>query len=388
MEMVNSLERKKTDISLLRYNAHKEAINYALVLFIVCVSLSKLVIDITGENNIIILFLHFIGGAILFFNNYKSMRPGLMFLIVLDFVCMLIATVIHTSLGSLLRSVNTVLFLLTFGQVVLKKSHLRAVYLLISCFLFFIYVTSTRDGVFYISIFDQEINPNTMGFYIFIITSFTVAALDSYRKRSFEIVSIVLFVIGTALIWLTESRTSMLALALSAFGYLIRNMKMISNDKKYRRLLIFGWAFAFFIMFFYVLLYNMIGEQDLIILGKNLFTGRERVWKSGFEMIASSPIFGVGFDPLYAGKWESGHNSLMGIWKVMGLVPMLVFIYLFSLPCDRYKGKYTVIKSLRITVLALIFIAAFEETFTEQSVYILCLLPLINKVTQDCGVRR
>ena len=99
MEMVNSLERKKTDISLLTYNAHKEAINYALVLFIVCVSLSKLVIDITGENNIIILFLHFIGGAILFFNNYKSMRPGLMFLIVLDFVCMLIATVIHTSLG-------------------------------------------------------------------------------------------------------------------------------------------------------------------------------------------------------------------------------------------------------------------------------------------------
>ena len=78
----------------------------------------------------------------------------------------------------------------------------------------------------------------------------------------------------------------------------------------------------------------------------------------------------------------------MGILKVIGIVTILVFIYLFSLPCDRYKGKYTVIKSLRITVLALIFIAAFEETFTEQSVYILCLLPLINKVTQDCEVRR
>lgn len=388
MEMVNSFERAKTNADIRRYNAHKEVINYALVLFIVCVSLSKLIIDITGENNIIVLFLHFIGGFILFFNNYKSMRPGLMLLIVLDFVCMLIATVLHTSLGSLLRSVNTVLFLLTFGQVVLKKSHLRAVYLIISCFLLFIYLTATRDGVFYISIFGQELNPNTMGFYIFIATSFIVAVLDSYKKKWLDFISLALFIVGTVLIWGTESRASMLALALSALGYLMRNIRLIADDKKYAKLLICGWIFAFLVMIFYVLLYKAVGEQEFIILGKNLFTGRERVWTSGFDMIASSPVFGVGFDPLYAGKWESGHNSLMGIWKVMGIVPMLVFIYLFSLPCDRYKGKYTVIRSLRITVIALIFIAAFEETFTEQSVYVLCLLPLINKVNADCGVKR
>ena len=67
-------------------------------------------------------------------------------------------------------------------------------------------------------------------------------------------------------------------------------------------------------------------------LGKNFFTQRDNVWKDVYELIFSSPLFGVGSENdiyLMGRMMDDAHNLFLGIWKNIGLIPMISMAVVF-----------------------------------------------------------
>lgn len=118
---------------------------------------------------------------------------------------------------------------------------------------------------------------------------------------------------------------------------------------------------------FYVYLSNVIADFE--ILGKSLFSGRELLWKSGFEIISQYPIFGSGNDFIYSvgdKAINSSHNFVLGVIKMFGIIPTMVLIYIFPLTSIQNENKtrqFVMISTLCIGFTEASFIASHSTLF-------------------------
>ena len=324
--------------------------------------------------------------CLMFWVNKSTISLKYSMLAAVGVLASVIASVFNPGWGSVLTYATSLLCILVFKSIDLARSNLRKLLFAVAIVIAFLGLTASKDGVYYDMIVGRTLNPNMMGFYYFTMTvCFMSWAMMSMSKKVRRLV-VVFFILGAYCIYKTEARTSLLALALYGFALLIKKAKFIQDGKRFAWLILFGWILVLIIPIIYIWLYKKFGDQGLFILGKNFFTGRESVWADAFGMIMDSPIFGCGNEQVFAGEFDSAHNSLLAIWKTSGIIPVLVYVVLFVFCKSISQNKHKTVDVLKVALIGYLFIAAFETSYTDETMCLFGLLPLLCCVHSTVNV--
>lgn len=141
--------------------------------------------------------------------------------------------------------------------------------------------------------------------------------------------------------------------------------------------------FGIFIAYFYVyVLFDLIGRGQFIIFGKDIFSGRQIIWKMTFESIKDNIWFGVGgylnYD--YASvnsNYMNAHNQALGMLAGFGIFQFIIFYLLLSL---IVSGSGVINEKKRTRVLCapvLFFIAISVMSYFEILYFFRGAVPMI-----------
>ena len=122
------------------------------------------------------------------------------------------------------------------------------------------------------------------------IISIVFASIYKGKKR---LLNIIIFCIATVGIILFKSRTCLMCLLISMFFLVL--FKYIKGDHKTRFLALLAVLGIIFAYFYAVILFDLVGGTGKVeIFGKDLFTGRQKIWQSAFLRLDGNYLFGIG----------------------------------------------------------------------------------------------
>ncbi len=167
----------------------------------------------------------------------------------------------------------------------------------------------------YIGIFND---PNDVG--LLLVCSLPMAFYLFFHYRSTLLKILLALLIGTILygIVLTNSRGTTLATAVLAALYLWRHHGVVKT-------MIFGAAIIPVIL-------SMSSRIDTISASEESAHGRIEAWYEGFQMLKSSPLFGVGFDRFTEHHFLTAHNSFVLALAELGIIGYILW-FSFLLSC-------------------------------------------------------
>ena len=176
----------------------------------------------------------------------------------------------------------------------------------------------------------DRLNSNTGGFLLAMLFCITFTYFCKTKKFLYLVFSVacvllqVIFVARTALLGVIFYMAALL---------MLRGLKRSFKFKTvFVVLLLIAVGSILFSYIYSTVLFDKFGKGAIIIFGKDLFTGRQGIWKTAFELIASSPIFGTGSalnDALVSGgatgAFNNAHSQALGIMVAYGIPVFCVF---------------------------------------------------------------
>ena len=209
---------------------------------------------------------------------------------------------------------------------------------------------------------ERKINNNSIAILIVAVTLLFVVLLKKYYeskgKGSLTVVGAIT-VLGMIAAYPFGGRIAIASIALFFVLLMLRGIKI--KTSLYSPLCIIMFILAIIIPVIYINLYHLVG--NFTFMGKDFFTGRQNIWYEAFEQISAHPIFGSGtvltFNDIgYA--TESTHNAMLGIWKNVGIVPLVTVIVCF------FKRRYEYIKLEDRAIFAFLIIMFTESFFMDS----------------------
>lgn len=310
------------------------------------------------------------------------------FIFILLTLVMLISSLYNNNLGVFLLMMILFMAFIVFPQIELSITHKKNLLLLLGTITFciFIYAMAAplvqRDFFEYASWFIycySPLNANTCGFLIVASFFYISSSMDLITiKRDKWIISL-LFVVAVCFVLFLECRTALLILVIFAIAYLLSQRSWLKPVVYY-----VGLTFAMSFCIIYCLLWTEMNAnlqtESIEILGKELFSGREKIWKAAFTGFLQHPLIGNGSEYLTKmTTFSSAHNVLLGILVIMGILPALGYIYFLFRPGYVLNIKEEQNGSLNIPqvcFIASIISTVFECSFTDARLNFL-FLPLL-----------
>lgn len=208
---------------------------------------------------------------------------------------------------------------------------------------------------------------------IMLITLFSCSIKAKDRKAC-----CIIFLLGVTCVYLMGARSSILGLLL---GFSIIQISLIGFEKLLR---CFFWAifiisngFVIGIVYIYNNGIGLILNQVVFdYTGKQLFSGREKMWGDFVEAILSSPFYGYGFSAqasMFSDVEYSTHNLLLAIGLQQGIIGILCFVFVMlainNISLSRFidKGHYYVLYPIVIIPVVLLQ-QSFELSLTQNNV--------------------
>lgn len=149
------------------------------------------------------------------------------------------------------------------------------------------YYTHTRIGYKLMLTFENE---NSAAMQLLLIGGifflYARRCMDQH-KRLLTVVCFIMIFIDTYLIFLTKSRSSLLAVLFILVFFIFDRFDFLIN----RKTIFIGILFPLVFALIFVALYHH-GYQSIILLGRNLFNGREAMWDSVFQQSLPNLLFG------------------------------------------------------------------------------------------------
>lgn len=360
----------------------KEFINFLLIC---CAAVSAVITFLYAYIGLFLTL--FLGVITLFFNAESIKKEFLLFIVCLMFLA--VSCILNAAFGSAVILVNSMLYCMLFNSIGLKRQHIMIISAIIPvCLTLILLFAKKPEGyeVYYYIFTGERINPNMIGMIIFFIMTNAICIIKNIRQLNVKwkvLLSTAVFIACAYFILKTKARTSLLAGLVFVLFIFFRNTKWFKDNKKYKFFLSVAWCFVIIVTLVYIFLYNKLGEDGIKILGKSLFSGREKVWIDAYRMIKEHMFFGSGNKELFIGVFESAHNSLLAIWKTFGVFAMIIFVIIYV--SSRDKAGCEVDTIYRAMIVAVLFIATFETVFNDTHSYFLCILPLLNKTVVNNG---
>lgn len=370
-----SLQIRQAHIQKVNAKSGKNAVLVSLLM--ISALLNFLIIN--SDVSLILQLLVAIG---LFLVNYELFGKFEKAAMVFGVVLIIIEIALYKDFGSSLIYLNSLMLIISFNNIALRRRHVGKIFIISSILMLLIIVSASRDGVYYVLISGRQFNPNMIGMLLFATLVLGISGInDNFARKEVKIISsIVLFGIVLYLQMQTAARTTLIAEILYVLVVLVRNkVKIFRHEKHFKVLIVFSFLICLLVPVVYVALYNYFDGQSFMILGKNLFSGRQDVWQDAFDMIGRNPVFGVGNEEKFAGVFDSAHNSMLAIWKTSGVILLVIYIISFVIAKPTLAKQVDINLFLRCAIIPVIFIAAFETILTDSFLYIFALIPLINK---------
>lgn len=370
-----SLQIRQAHIQKVNAKSGKNAVLVSLLM--ISALLNFLIIN--SDVSLILQLLVAIGLILVNYELFGKFEKAAMFFGV---VFIIIEIALYKDFGSSLIYLNSLMLIISFNNIALRRRHVGKIFIISSILMLLIIVSASRDGVYYVLISGRQFNPNMIGMLLFATLVLGISGInDNFARKEVKIISsIVLFGIVLYLQMQTAARTTLIAEILYVLVVLVRNkVKIFRHEKHFKVLIVFSFLICLLVPVVYVALYNYFDGQSFMILGKNLFSGRQDVWQDAFDMIGRNPVFGVGNEEKFSGVFDSAHNSMLAIWKTSGVILLVIYIISFVIAKPTLAKQVDINLFLRCAIIPVIFIAAFETILTDSFLYIFALIPLINK---------
>ena len=326
---------------------------------------------------------------ILFFcycvNANKILSVDFLVLTLINIASLLITISFRGAVGVSIIYLNILLLLQLLNNATFTKRQCQFLHLCIALPLLFWILSLNTELAWKAYVCEPDgtyVNPCTMAiitlacFYHFIIFFDLTIRTKWLRNIAYIVLSLfAIYFIDTAV-----CRASLMSL-FAYWGLSLFQKKIATN---YKMVLTAILLFSFIFPIVYIGLYYLIGNINFF--GKNLFTGRQIVWSSVYENILEFPIFGAGSGNTIAnvdnGFMDDAHNLFLGIWKNIGIIPVIsIFLmFLFGKNLSSISGTN---KKAKIMFLTCFIVSTVETVFNGSEYYIFYITLLITVNTKE-----
>ena len=315
------------------------------------------------------------GGAavisVMFMINIKHLKSWQFYLVLLNMLSLMATLYLNKGigLGVVLTAFSLIISITLFNTITFDKKAVNISRCIIGGAMLILFATSkyTRSvGGDWINIYNKlsggRINNNSMGILIAAFTFLLVVLLKDYyeNKGKWSLIAVgAITVLGMGFAYPFSGRIALAAIALFFVLLMLRGVKI--NTSLYRPICIAVFLLAVILPIAYIQLYHAVDNFEF--MGKNFFTGREKIWDLAFEQIRQHPIFGSGttLDFNDAGySTQSAHNAMLGIWKNVGIIPLVTVVICF------FRRRYQYINTEDRALFAFLVIMFTESFFMDS----------------------
>lgn len=198
------------------------------------------------------------------------------------------------------------------------------------------------------SVSANRFNPNAGGFRLAVLYCASLAILLKHEDFLHRLPYFIVCLACIALQFVFVSRTAMIGILLYTFMVILFGVKKSFGFKTAFVAVIALSVLGLLIAFVYSeILYRVIGHGKIVILGKDIFTGRQTIWNFAFESIRENFWFGVGghlneeqFDSGFQEWIMDAHNQPLGTLAAYGIFIFVAFyVALACFIALLYKNK-------------------------------------------------
>ena len=294
--------------------------------------------------------------------NLKEIKWYFLILLPINIFSCLCTLLFYEGTGVVLIFLTLFMLCLVVNFVSFSKKTRKIVYLIGAASIILLVVTanSISFSVDWLVLYDVHrnlVNNNTLGMYS-VALCFSLLLWNDLResKKFKKLLSVIIYIVGFACAYITGCRSALFVLLL--YFVLHKIIKKELKIKSFRFIVICFLIVSLAFTVFYVMLYSAL--PNITFLGKSLFSGRELVWKDAFSQIFESPLFGTGTAFLMSG-FESPHNMLLGIWKNVGLIPLISIVLAFVV-----GKRVSLSRKQQIMIISFCLFTFFESFMMDQ----------------------
>lgn len=232
------------------------------------------------------------------------------------------------------------------------------------------------------ALMDSIINPNTLSFMMYILSYIFLVLYRKKNKYIFLGVSLLIFCFEFTYL-------SRMAIFLNIFVYIVFLFQLdqipLTKNIMFLVLIVVLPLQILYTYFYSTTLFDIVGKGNLLIFGKDIFTGRQVIWNDFFHQIRNGVIFGLG--NTFKSSWllrptdttTNLHNGSLGIISVFGILFYFIFFSFIVYIFIRKDKRYTYILFL------LICINSFSDTifFSSINIYFVILSLFITNLLDN-----
>jgi O-antigen ligase len=294
----------------------------------------------------------------------------------------------------------------TFQASPLKKYEINEIYYLFIITVFIMLPNGSTGG----NVVVGKFNPNACGLLLTMLFCVSVVRF-AHKKNLFTFIMIV---VSFALQFVYDSRTALFGCLLFLLLFLIfRSWKNSCSSKNAFWIIAILSFLGLFAAYLYAeVLFQLIGKGKIIILGKDLFTGRQEIWHYAFQSINENFLFGVGsylnnemVQSTGRKVLSNAHNQPLGMFATFGFFPFVFFyLSLAAIIANFYHSKnkkriykknrgYKYSSTITIFLFVVTVITYFEMSLFEEYAWLPILIAAglianMSKVTYKKSMRK
>lgn len=325
--------------------------------------------------------------VILFFcyivNQKKLLTRQFILWLLLNAVSLVIPVMHGGALGVATVHVNTFLLVHLLNNTLFSKKQCQIVHLCTATYLLLWILSLDRELAWKSFVFESDgsyVNPCTMAIMMLSCYYHFIIFLDLTLRKKWirNVLFIILSVFAVTIINETVCRASLM----SFLGFWLFSILKKPIENNYKKILFIVLMISFLFPILYIFLSYSIDNVNFF--GKNFFSGRDVVWRSVYENIFDHIFFGAGSGDtikLGRGSMDDAHNLFLGIWKNVGIIPVVsTFITILSgKNINTISNKNIKAKLMFLTC----FIVSTVETVFNGPEYYMFYLTLLITVREE-----
>ena len=303
--------------------------------------------------------------------EFKKIIIKNLILMVAIVVLMIISTISGSGgWGAVVNAIILMANMLALSQMKFRHKQIQFISNIFLSPIIALLLFSGKQYAYYISsnIFDYKLNPNVIAYLVLLCSFFAFYLINNKHKamKSF------IFFIILYLLFLTRARTSLIAFLLFVLLNLLNKLKL---KRKIRRTKYKYWITLLIIAYFcsiYIYAYvlpNYVPSGKLILLNKNIFSGRQIIWQEIFSLMKHNWLLGVGADYAFTDKQlYSAHNLFLGYAAIFGLPVMLgMVLFIYKILKDCFLKNNNMNTEYIFMIWIVLLVVSIFETFLSYS---------------------
>lgn len=295
----------------------------------------------------------------------------------------------HGGAGIALLVLTLLFALLTFTRIEIETERLSKLYFALaiggSIIVVFGMIVNYTNGLQSLS-WRGIFNPNTFGMVFLSAYFYFETAVNKNLQKRISLTNVLIS--GAFLFLLIRSSCRSAVICMIVFFvwlFVAKGRKF--NKAIYYSIVIASLSICFVVAFVEQWLNVSSTANDVQLMGKKLFSGRETIWSTSLTGFIESPLWGQPIEYLAdTTHLKSAHNVFMGILFSTGLIPSLVYLIILLVPGFLFVSEDKQEIALnKLCFFVSLILSTFECVYTDNRLNLLFLPLLLGVFSQNAN---